>query len=1095
MPDLGFSSICGLGVVALCGALACSAGDAASAHVLRASPVAPKLDAAAPAETEAFVVGEPPASDGQAQPSDDGTRLVYSHVAASIRGGSVVTHVTDVVSNDGAAPIDFAYTFPLPADATVTELAYFSGGKRIRAEAKEKNEAKATFEAAKARGDNATLSESQGRSRFSVSLTPLGAGESRRVELEYVQTLDSFGAQRSFVFPAAHSERRGEPALDFQVDIEGQAAVSGVASLNHPDARVVRLGARNARVLLSTSEAPLGQDLVVRWSEQSEPQQLALRAVAGKDGAPGFGQVDFAFNADDLAAQSPGRDFVFVLDTSLSMAGEALEHGKRLIERAVGLLTERDRLALVEFDDRLSSWDELVPASPQNRDRALRELGPQRASGFSNVEAAIDRARELTCNSSNPVVVLVTDGQSTIGDDPDALRPASKPADFSATQVFVALVNYPSRQPALEALFTAPTLRFLPSGEAGRQTADAMAELIAAPVLENVKLEINGLDPEESYGAKPTRLALGERVRVLGRLSGAPFEARATATLHGRALTFTQTASLSSRPSDQPTLPREWARTKLAGLETRYRAEHDDASKTAAIELAKQFGLVSSLTSLVAVDTVSPDRVAPGDPELRIRAPRSASSVVATLPWGGEVRCAWDETEGLWFGRFLVPRTLGDGVHKLSIFSTMQGRKQRRGSLLLRIDSRAPQYRLHATPRDGALELRAEPVAEVFDKSGDALRLDLVDVKHVSVELQGRTHALTLGAEGVWSGSLAIPRAGDHAISLVATDYAQNSSRRRSRLSIAKSGAVRLVELDEAASHLEASQPEPATATATATVGDVLAPVNVSALAIFEGRLIVATFDDGIFSVDAHGKREKMRGAPRFVNTLLAEPARLLIGSTQGLFELSAGELKRIPLPSSARHVNGLTRGRDGTLWLATSGGLIGLAGSEWRHVEGLPSRLIYAVAESADGALWAGTAAGLARITASGIARFSVENGALPHRWVTALLPDERGVLVGTYQGGITHIGSRGAESLPTTRSLWLNPHGIARVGGKLYAASMGGGLVRIDAAGATSAVAVPSTDVTAVLDFAGALWVGTRDGLVRLTESSGVDLPANLR
>jgi Ca-activated chloride channel family protein len=1084
MTDLGFSSICRLGIVALCGALACSAGDAASVHVLRASPVAPKLDPSTPAETEAFVVGEPPASDGQAQPSDDGTRLVYSHVAASIRGGSVVTHVTDVVSNDGAAPIDFAYTFPLPADATVTELAYFSGGKRVRAEAKEKNEAKATFEAAKARGDSATLSESQGRSRFSVSLTPLGAGESRRVELEYVQTLDSFGAQRSFVFPAAHSERRGEPALDFQVDIEGEAAVTAVASLNHPDARVVQLGDRNARVLLSTSEAPLGQDLVVRWSERSEPQQLALRAVGGQDGAPGFGQVDFTFNTDDLAAQSPGRDFVFVLDTSLSMAGEALEHGKRLIERAVGRLTERDSLALVEFDDRLSSWSELVPASPQNRDRALSELRPQRASGFSNVEAAIDRARELTCNSSNPVVVLVTDGQSTIGDDPDTLRPASKPADFSATQVFVALVNYPSRQPALEALFTAPTLRFLPSGEAGRQAADALAELIAAPVLENVKLDISGLDPEESYGAKPRRLALGERIRVLGRLSGAPFEARASATLHGRPLTFTQTASLSSRPSDQTTLPREWARTKLAGLETRYRAEHDDASKTAAIELAKQFGLVSSLTSLVATDTVSPDRVAPGDPELRIRAPRSASSVVATLPWGGEVRCAWDEAEGLWFGRFLVPRTLGDGVHKLAIFSTMQGRKQRRGSLLLRIDSRAPQYRLRATPRDGALELLAEPIAEVFDKSGDALRLDLVDVKHVSVELQGETHALTLGAEGVWSGTVALPQAGDHAIALVATDYAQNSSRRRSRLSIAKSGAARLVALDEVASHLEASQPEPAPA--TAPVGEVLTPGNVSALAIFEGRLIVATFDDGVFSVDARGRREKMRGAPRFVNTLLAEPARLYIGSTQGLFELSAGEMKTLPLPSSAHHVNGLTRGRDGTLWLATSGGLIGLAGSDWRHVEGLPSRLVYAVAESADGALWAGTAAGLARITTSGIARFSVDNGGLPHRWVTALLPDEQGVLVGTYQGGITRVGSRGAESLPRTRSLWLNPHGIARVAGNLYAASMGGGLVRIDAAGETSAVAVPSTDVTATLAFAGSLWVGTRDGLVRLTAAA---------
>jgi Ca-activated chloride channel homolog len=1065
-------------------ALGCSAGEAQTGRTAPPSPVVAGAEPAVLRETEEFVAAEPvPSGNAQAQ-ADDGTRLSYSHVAAVVRGGGVVTHVVDVISNDGPAPIDFAYTFPLPSDATVSELAYFSGGKRVRAEAKEKAAAKATFEAAKARGDSATLTEHERGSRFSVNLTPLAAGESRRVELTYVQTLDSFGAQRSFVFPAAHSERRGEPVLDFQVDVEGEADISNVTSLNHAEARVVKLGPKSARVLLSTSDAPLGRDLVVRWSERSQPQQLALRAVPGTDGEPGFGQLDFSFNTDDQATASPPRDFVFLLDTSLSMAGEALEHGKQLVERSLAHLTERDRLALVLFDDQLSGWGALAPASAANKARALSELSAKRAAGLSNIDAAIDSGRELLAGSSNPVLVLITDGQSTVGDKPDQLLPASKPADFSAARVFVALVNYPSRQPALAALFPDATSRFLPSGEAGRKIAEDLAQLVAAPVLENLQVTVQGLAAEERYGAVPARLALGDRVRLVGRLDGVPFNAVVSATLHGKPLRFEQTAPASAGPSDVASLPREWARTKLANLESRFDSEHDPALKTSAIELASKFGLVSSFTSLVATDELSPDRVAPGDPELRIRAPRSASSVVARLPWGGEVPCVWDDAEGLWFGRFLVPRGTADGVHRVPVLVTTQGRTQRRSTLLVRVDSKAPQYRLSALARSGVLEVVAEPEAEVFDKSGDSVRLDLVDAKSVSVELAGHTHTLVRGEAGTWSGALPLPAAGQHALSLVASDYAQNSSRRRHRLRVSKSGAITLA----AQATLSTSGDEtPVVAERPGNpVATPLLAVNVSALATFADKLVVGTFDSGILLIDRRSRVAPLPGAPRFVNALLAEPDRLQIASAQGLFVLRDGELSQVPLPAASSHVNGLWRAHDGTLWLATSGGLLGLRDGAWRRIDeahGLPSRIVYAVAEDHDGVLWAGTAAGAVRLADSGPQTFSVESGALPHRWVTALLPDTTGMLVGTYQGGITRLGSHGAEPVAGSQTLWLNPHGIARLDAKLYASSMGGGLVELGRDGSSTRVgALPSRDVTAMQSFNGALWVGTRGGLARL-------------
>jgi Ca-activated chloride channel homolog len=1178
------------------GVVACSAADSASGPRKVRDPVVVATQRPT-RESAEFVSAEPPALEAREAggPSSDSTRLVYSHVNAVVRAGSVSVRVVDVVSNDGISQVDFSYSFPLPSDATVTELAHFNNGKRIVASAQEKTQAKANFEQAKARGESATLTENTGNSRFSVAMSPLAPGESRRVELSYVQSLESFGAQRSFSFPAAHSERRGDPTLDFQVDIESDAELSRVASLNHPDARLVKLDANTERVLLNRTASSLGQDLVVRWTERAEPLELSLRAIAGKATEPGFAQVDFAFNVDTLGAREPARDFVFVVDTSLSMAGEALDQAKTLVQRSLEHLTERDRLALVQFDDQLASWGALMPASAEAKNKALSELSPKRAAGFSNVEAAIDRARELTQESKNPVIVLVTDGQSTVGDTPDILAPASKPSDFEHTRVFVALVNYPSRQPQLEQLFPHATLRFLPGGDAGRELARSLAQLVAAPVLENVQLTIEGMSEEDRYGKVPERLSLGDRIRVLGRSNATSLKARVNATLHGEAVQFEKSVPLSARESDLVSVPREWARTKLSALETRYGAAHDPKDQTAAIELAKQFGLVSSFTSLLATDALSPDRVAPGDPELRIRAPRSASSVVAILPWGEQVECSFHEAEGLWLGRFLVPRSIDDGLYKVRVFTTSQGKTARRSSLFLRVDSKAPRYQIDVRAVGEGLELDAVPEADVFDRNGDAIRLDLVDVKSVSATIAGTVHTLTPTTDGKWTTRIASLGDGSHRITLVASDYAQNSSRstalvtvadtgRRLRISRAKpldlptkqpagravasaatsapeqvnpatrcwfAKSARLADLHAGEQHVElfenllridgrevtpctglpAARPvsivarggdflvafrdgtrslyragafEPVTELTKAELA-ALAPrarpalpshviagdlpsSHVSALAVYRDELVVGSFDGGVFTIDAKERIVPLRGAPRFVNALLAEPTQLWLAGPTGLFLLKDGEFREIPLGFAASHVNGLTRAADGTLWLATGDGLLGLRDGQWRKLDerqGLPSRIVYAVSEGVDGTLWAGTAAGVARISKDGLETFRVDDGSLPHRWVTALLPDGDSAYVGTYQGGVTRLARRGATPLPGSEALWINPHGLTRIDGRLYAASMGGGLVAFEPARdyrAAKLGALPDSDVTAVAAFEKALWIGTSSGLARI-------------
>lgn len=267
-----------------------------------------------------------------------------------------------------------------------------------------------------------------------------------------------------------------------------------------------------------------------------------------------------------------------------------------------------------------------------------------------------------------------------------------------------------------------------------------------------------------------------------------------------------------------------------------------------------------------------------------------------------------------------------------------------------------------------------------------------------------------------------------------------------------------------------------------------LPSAHVSALLQLEHELLVGTFDHGI-SVFADGRVRAPLTGPRFVNALLRTPEGVYAAGADGLYLAPVahgrvGAFARVPLPAQQTHINHLARAADGTLWLATSLGLLGLrAGEPTRLIDthnGLPSRLVYAVLATDDGAVWAGTARGAVRLSREGVRVFSTANGALRQDWVTALTQHRGQVIAGTYDAGSVELHADGtALPLDDTARLWVNPHGLFTLDGALLVASMSEGLRRN---GAT----LPGTtglDVTAIASDAHGLWLGTRNGLLRLT------------
>lgn len=150
---------------------------------------------------------------------------------------------------------------------------------------------------------------------------------------------------------------------------------------------------------------------------------------------------------------------------------------------------------------------------------------------------------------------------------------------------------------------------------------------------------------------------------------------------------------------------------------------------------------------------------------------------------------------------------------------------------------------------------------------------------------------------------------------------------------------------------------------------------------------------------------------PREGSLTTVEPDRdgtLLAGGPSAVFRIWPGRrFQKLPDASGwSGGVLDIHRDRHGRLWLATGGGgLLHLAGTQWKRIDGLPSKDVKVLLESRDGAMWVGTYGGLGRVNGDEIRTWTTADGLSSDR-IRSLHEDEAGVLwIGTYDGGLNRF------------------------------------------------------------------------------------------
>jgi len=279
----------------------------------------------------------------------------------------------------------------------------------------------------------------------------------------------------------------------------------------------------------------------------------------------------------------------------------------------------------------------------------------------------------------------------------------------------------------------------------------------------------------------------------------------------------------------------------------------------------------------------------------------------------------------------------------------------------------------------------------------------------------------------------------------------------------------------------------------------VLTDRNVSALAADStGRLWVGYFDRGLDLLPADGRVTHIEDEHVFcVNRILpdAKTGTIDVATANGLvrFDNSGSEQQVLTRADGliADHVTDVAAYRDG-LALATPAGLTFLDASGVRSMyafHGLVNNHVYALGVSGD-ELMAGTLGGLSVLNKGDVtANYTTTTSNLKHNWITAVVAVGSEWMVGTYGAGILGLDRSGRfHSFEVGSGQFeVNPNAMLVTPSYVIAGTLGQGLYLYDRESARwSAIhgGLPSSNVTALAAANGYIYVGTDNGLVRISE-----------
>ncbi len=569
--------------------------------------------------------------------------LKHTDVTVDISGFIARVTVRQQFHNPFEDKIEAVYVFPLSQDAAVDRMTMKVGDRVVKGEIKERGEARAIYERARAEGKVASLLDQERPNIFTQSVANIEPGEQVDITISYSETLDWKDGEYKFDFPMVVGPRympgksTGKPTtgwapptdqvpdanrisppvtpegtraghdISVTVNLDAGLPLRRIDSQQH-DVTVEYPGSDKTRAVVKLKEKKTipNKDFVLVYQTASERIEDAVLTHTDPRG-----------KFFTLVLQPPKRvrkqmivpkELVFVIDKSGSMSGFPIETAKEAMRLCIEGLHENDTFNLMTFCGGVGfCFEKPVPNTDANRRKALAYLASLQGSGGTEMMKAI---HACLAGQDDPervrVVCFMTDGY--VGNDMAIIDAVKKNAGVA--RVFSFGIGTSVNRFLLDGIARAGRgeVHYILNQRQAKGAAERFYERVRTPVLTDVELDFGSLAVEELYPGRVPDLFSSKPVVVKGRYRQG---GKGTITLRGKTgegdFERTIDVTLPDEESANEVLAPLWARAKvdhlmqqdLTGIQ---RGKPDPAVKEEILGLGLRYQLLTQFTSFVAVE-------------------------------------------------------------------------------------------------------------------------------------------------------------------------------------------------------------------------------------------------------------------------------------------------------------------------------------------------------------------------------------------------------------------------------------------------------------------------------------------------------------
>lgn len=555
-------------------------------------------------------------------------------VLGRIDGFFARTIVKQTFHNPTSAWLEARYVHPLPETGAVQEFELRIGERTIRGEVQPKAQARRTYDAARAEGRSAALMEQLEKNLFDTRVANIPPGATIQVTFGVREILDHREDGFSYRFPlpvtprydpdpeveaalgSERSDHRTDPVVDVRVCVRPgvQAEIVSEGAMRYEE---------DAQVCFRTTDS--ARDFVIRW--QPDPEAGARASAFTETFEDEIYAAVFMVPPQPERAVALARELIFILDTSGSMGGVAMEQARSAVAHAIARLDGPDCFDIVEFDDDARAlWGDCRTATAASRTEATSFVERLEADGGTNMSPALSLALARPERGLLRQVIFVTDG--AVGHEPELLRQIE--SERGRARLFtVGIGGAPNAAFMRDAArFGGGTFTFIGSPLEVDARMGRLFEELEHPTVRDIEIDWGR---EADPVRVSSELYAGQPLVALARLPGRAQPTPSVFQIAGRTAdsTWSTQVTVSRRATGLHAL---WAQARVAELEDARNLGGPAALDQAVQALGLKHRISTSFTSFVAVDD-GPLR--PPEAELaswRVATPAPGDG---TLPQGG----------------------------------------------------------------------------------------------------------------------------------------------------------------------------------------------------------------------------------------------------------------------------------------------------------------------------------------------------------------------------------------------------------------------------------------------------------------------------